>query len=181
MLQLTPFSRADFALLAAWFSNQAALTQWGGTAVTYPLGPDQLEAMLPEGDDGKAVRRSWMVKNDDGISIGHAQLLFFDWRHANATLGRVAVAPQQRGKGLARPMLELVITEGFNTFRLERLELNVYSFNTSAIRTYENLGFTHEGVRRSSVRVGAKRWDTVLMGLLRDEWPPADKRDQDLS
>jgi RimJ/RimL family protein N-acetyltransferase len=172
MFQLVPFSRADFEPLASWFSNQAELTQWGGSAVIYPLRADQLEPMLAEGDDGSAVRRSWMIKNEDGTSIGHAQLLFFDWRHGNATLGRVAIAPHERGKGLARPMLERVITEGFTTFGLERLELNVYSFNLAAIRTYERLGFTHEGMRRSSVRVGTERWDTVIMGLLRAEWAP---------
>lgn len=43
-------------------------------------------------------------------------------------------------------------------------------FNAAAIRTYESLGFTLEGVRRSSTRVGDERWDTGMMGLLASEW-----------
>jgi RimJ/RimL family protein N-acetyltransferase len=53
---------------------------------------------------------------------------------------------------------------------IERLELNVFSFNTPALRACERLGFVWEGVRRSSARVGSERWDTVMMGLLKAEY-----------
>jgi RimJ/RimL family protein N-acetyltransferase len=77
-----------------------------------------------------------------------------------------------RGRGLAAPLVALVIREAFNLPEIERLELNVFPFNASAIRTYEGLGFVKEGVRRSSARVGAKRWDTAIMALLRADWRP---------
>lgn len=105
----------------------------------------------------------------DGSAVGHAQLAY-DWRDGNARLGRVAIAPAERGQGLARPMVALLIDEAFKTPGIERLELNVYMFNEPAIRTYQALGFTLEGVRRSSTRAGAQRWDTGMMGLLRSEW-----------
>lgn len=105
----------------------------------------------------------------DGSPVGHAQLAY-DWRDGNARLGRVAIAPAERGQGLARPMVALLIDEAFKTPGIERLELNVYMFNEPAIRTYQALGFTLEGVRRSSTQAGAQRWDTGMMGLLRSEW-----------
>jgi RimJ/RimL family protein N-acetyltransferase len=105
-------------------------------------------------------------------AVGHAQLAY-EWRDGNARLGRVAIAPAERGQGLARPMVTLMIEEAFRTPGIERLELNVYMFNTRAIRTYEALGFTMEGVRRSSTRAGDARWDTGMMGLLRTEWQAA--------
>jgi RimJ/RimL family protein N-acetyltransferase len=71
-------------------------------------------------------------------------------------------------------MVTLLIDEAFRTPGIERLELNVYMFNQPAIRTYQKLGFTLEGVRRSSTRAGEARWDTGMMGLLRTEWRPAD-------
>jgi RimJ/RimL family protein N-acetyltransferase len=67
-------------------------------------------------------------------------------------------------------MLGQVVDRAFAFDGIERLELNVFSFNTPAIRAYERLGFVKEGVRRSSTRVGPERWDTVMMGLLRSEY-----------
>ena len=104
----------------------------------------------------------------NGAPVGHAQLAY-EWHDGNARLGRVAVAPAMRGQGLARPLTALMIQEAFSTPGIERLELNVYMFNQPALRTYEALGFKLEGVRRASTRVGEQRWDTGIMGLLR-EW-----------
>ena len=50
-----------------------------------------------------------------------------------------------------------------------RLELNVYVQNTPAIRLYESLGFTREGVRRSSTRVGEARWDVAIYAIIRQD------------
>ncbi|MCY1227783.1 Acetyltransferase [compost metagenome] len=75
-----------------------------------------------------------------------------------------------RGRGLARPFLREVTERFFADPAFERLELNVYTFNEAAIRTYRSLGFREEGVRRSSAKVGDVRWDTAIYGLLRNEW-----------
>jgi RimJ/RimL family protein N-acetyltransferase len=67
-------------------------------------------------------------------------------------------------------MLRPVLREAFAQPEIERVELNVYAWNTPAIRSYERLGFKAEGVRRSSALVNGERWDTAIMGLLRQEW-----------
>ncbi|MBB1593010.1 GNAT family N-acetyltransferase [Achromobacter sp. UMC46] len=168
MLTLRPFATLDFPLLASWFSTLPEVVQWGGSHLSYPLTQADMADMLAQGQSSPPSRRCWMVCRD-GAPVGHAQLAY-DWRDGNARLGRVAIAPAKRGQGLARPMVTLMIDEAFQTPGIERLELNVYLFNTPAIRTYQALGFTMEGVRRSSTRAGAERWDTGMMGLLRGEW-----------
>lgn len=175
MLTLRPFSSSDYALLASWFNSLDEVVQWGGSHVSYPLTPADMDAMLREGQQQPPARRCWMACHEDQttrLPVGHAQLAY-DWRDGNARLGRVVIAPDARGQGLARPMVALMIDEAFSTPEIERLELNVYMFNTAAIRTYEALGFTLEGVRRSATRAGEARWDTGMMGLLRSEWRAA--------
>jgi len=171
MLALRPFALTDFPLLASWFSSLPEVVQWGGSHLSFPLAQADAAAMLAEGLSTPPSRRCWMACRD-GSPVGHAQLAY-DWRDGNARLGRVAIAPAERGLGLARPMVALLIDEAFQTPGIERLELNVYMFNERAIRTYEALGFTLEGVRRSSTQAGAERWDTGMMGLLRSEWRSA--------
>jgi RimJ/RimL family protein N-acetyltransferase len=167
-MELRPFTREHFTILPSWFSCQAKLAQWGGTKLRFPLDDQQMIAMLENLSDHLPDKRSWMAFHD-GNPVGHAQL-HFDWRNGNATLARVAIAPPYRGQGLAVPMLKLVMAEAFNYPPLVRLELNVYSFNSKAIRAYSRLGFREEGVRKSSAAVGSERWDTVIMAILRSEY-----------
>lgn len=165
---LIPFTSAHFATVMGWFTSERELVQWGGPALTHPLTASQLQAMLDERSNGLPARLCWMAERE-GSLVGHAQLAL-DRRNGNMLLARVGVAPEARGRGLAIPMLRAVLAEGFAIAEMERAELNVYTWNTAAIRTYEKLGFVAEGVRRSAARVGAERWDTAMMGLLRKEW-----------
>jgi RimJ/RimL family protein N-acetyltransferase len=67
-------------------------------------------------------------------------------------------------------MLKLAMKKAFAFPQIARLELNVYTFNTPAIKAYTRVGFKHEGTRRSSTLVGEERWDTAVMAILRDEY-----------
>lgn len=174
MLTLVPFTTAHFPLLSAWFESQRDVVQWGGPALTHPLTDDQFEAMLEEGVASPPARLCWMVADDAGF-IGHAQLVF-DWQSGSARLSRVAIAPDARGRGLAAPMLRLVIDQAFAFAGIERVSLFVYDFNVPAIRTYERLGFRMEGVRLSSARVGDECWNTATMGLPRSAWAEAARK-----
>ena len=176
MLKLVPFTQWHFETLGNWFPNEADLVQWGGPFVTFPLETNQLEAMVAESAASPPTRLCWMAEIE-GSATGHAQL-GLDWRNGVALLSRVAIAPQARCQGLAAPMLQLVLEAAFAIPDIARVELNVYTWNQAAIRTYDRLGFQMEGVRRSSARVGHERWDTAIMGLLRDEWQAASNHDR---
>lgn len=166
--RLIPFASEHFSTLSSWFASEADVVQWGGPLLSFPLTEGQLHMMLAEGDTAPPARLCWMAEQD-GALVGHAQL-GFDWRNGNALLARVAIAPAARGRRLADPMLRLVLDQAFARPEIERVELNVYAWNTPAIRSYERLGFKAEGVRRSSALVSGERWDTAMMGLLRQEW-----------
>ncbi len=106
--------------------------------------------------------------------MGHAQVAL-DWRHGLARLSRVALAPGFRGRGLAEPFLCMVLDRILARAEFERVELNVYTFNSAAISVYRKLGFVKEGVRRQAVKVGVDRWDTAMYGLLREDvYRPSD-------
>jgi RimJ/RimL family protein N-acetyltransferase len=167
-LRIRTLTRDDFATILTWFPDEAALVQWGGPDVRFPLDAEQLEGPLQESLLQPPARLIW-VGELDGRVIAHASVAL-DWRHGVARLGRVCVNPAYRGRGLAVPFLSQIRDIVFGMAEFERLELNVYTRNHAAIRTYKRLGFVEEGVRRSSVRVGEARWDTAIYGLLRSEW-----------
>ncbi|MFT6874103.1 MAG: RimJ/RimL family protein N-acetyltransferase [Granulosicoccus sp.] len=167
-MQLIFFSSRHFDELISWFPNENSLIQWGGPEVSYPIGRGQLQSMLDEGQHQKPIRLCWMA-TDKGAIVGHSQLLF-DWKNEKARLCRIAIAPESRGQGLAKSMLTQVINRAFGYSNINRLELNVYTSNQAAIRTYKHLGFVDEGANSLSTLVGDKHWEANHMALLRSPW-----------
>ncbi|WP_083222762.1 GNAT family N-acetyltransferase [Ensifer sp. LC163] len=166
-VQLEIFAQHHIADMLDWFPTAAALTQWGGPGLRFPLDATQLEEMQASTSGNEPAR--WVFSGIvDGNLAGHAQVAL-DWENGVGRLGRVAINPRLRGLGLAHPFLQCIIERFFADPIFERLELNVYTFNTAAIRTYLKLGFVEEGVRRSSARVGDVRWDTAIYGMLRSD------------
>jgi RimJ/RimL family protein N-acetyltransferase len=169
MIKLVPFSSDHIDYMLTWCSTDAELVQWVGATLVFPLDRRQLEDILAETQAEQSQRSAWMAVAEDGRVVGHIQLVI-DRRNGVGRLARVGIAPAERGRGYGSEMVRLVVERAFAEADIERIELNVFSFNTPAIRTYQKFGFVREGTRRSSVRVGDERWDTVMMGLLRHEF-----------
>ena len=164
---LRPFSQADIPPLLAWFQTPAELVQWGGPGRAFPLDEAQMLALLAETQGAHPARRIW-AGDRGGVLAAIASAV--DGRQGTALLTMVGIAPAARGQGLAAPFIGQVLNITFQDPGIERLELNVYTFTTAALRLYETLGFVREGVRRSRARVGEERWDAVHYSMLRTEY-----------
>ncbi|WP_435997457.1 GNAT family N-acetyltransferase [Rhizobium sp. LjRoot30] len=157
MLSLVPFIVAHFPFLLDWFQTHADLVQWGGPMLDSPLSRAQSDGML-EGDRSDPPARLCRMAETGRELVGHLQLVF-DWRNGNALLSHVAIAPQMRGRGLAGPMTDMAVDEALCLTAIERLELNVHTWNAPAIRTYQRSDFTLGGVGR------APRWSTASVEM----------------
>ncbi len=166
-MDLRPFRQSDIPPLLTWFQTPAELVQWGGPARTFPLDEAQMLALLAETQGAHPARRIW-AGDRRGTLAAIASVV--DGRQGTALLTMVGIAPAARGEGLAAPFIAQVLKAVFPDPAIERLELNVYTFNAAAIRLYDALGFVREGVRRSLARVGEERWDAVHYSMLRAEY-----------
>lgn len=166
-MELRPFCHADIPPLLTWFQTPAELVQWGGPGRKFPLDGAQMTALLGETRGMHPTRRIW-AGDRQGALAAIASVL--DGRQGTALLTMVGLAPAARGQGLAAPFIGQVLKTVFQDPAIERLELNVYTFNTAAIRLYDSLGFVREGIRRSLARVGEERWDAAHYSMLRAEY-----------
>ena len=66
--------------------------------------------------------------------------------------------------------MNLVLEFGFRELNLHRVNLVTFEINPRAIRSYEKVGFIHEGNLRGGMLRYRKRLDLVFMGILRAEW-----------
>lgn len=164
-LTLEPFGPSHFAALASWFESERDVVQWGGSAVHHPLDAAQLQTMLTD-VAARPSHLAWMAVAHHAC-VGHAQVISLDPHTGVARLGRIVIAPEHRGRGLVDPMLGLVIAEAFAEPSITRIDLGVYTWNTTAIKAYQRLGFRARAVRHAATTIGAEQWDAQEMSLPR--------------
>jgi RimJ/RimL family protein N-acetyltransferase len=73
-------------------------------------------------------------------------------------------------KGYGTDAMQVILRYGFQELNLRRIALDVFEYNPRAIRSYEKVGFVHEGRVREYLWREGRRWDLIYMGILREEW-----------
>lgn len=166
-LALRPLEPADCDRLLTWVDSSDALWQWSGArSFTWPLDREQLRSDLA----ARAGSGSLFAAIDErGEMVGHV-LIDAQHYHGVGHIGRVAIAPEHRGRGLGIALMRATVRHGFDELGLHRLQLTVYSFNAAAIAAYRAVGFVVDGVTRDSTRASDGRWDGLTMGLLEPDY-----------
>lgn len=77
---------------------------------------------------------------------GVIRLMFIDYEAKTAELGIYIGNTNNRGKGVGKSSLILLLSYGFEQMKLNKIYLKVREDNQPAINLYKNLGFEIEGV-----------------------------------
>ncbi len=102
--------------------------------------------------------------------VGEIVLMDIDDINRNTVLRIALFHEAEFGKGYGTEALRLVLDYAFKTLKLHRVGLDVFDFNPRAIHVYEKLGFKREGVERDSLFYEGTFHDSIIMGILEDEW-----------
>lgn len=102
--------------------------------------------------------------------IGGVELDEVRWNHGETFVGIGIGDRAYWGKGYGTEAMRLILRFAFMELNLQRVSLNVFAYNPRAIRSYEKIGFVHEGRQRGVLRRDGQRFDLVFMGILREEW-----------
>ncbi|AEV30504.1 acetyltransferase, ribosomal protein N-acetylase [Sphaerochaeta pleomorpha str. Grapes] len=172
-IQLVPFTEQDFEQLIEWSGDQAFLMQWAGPLFQYPLSPDQLFAYNRDANNEEtSVKLNYrVVLTETQQSIGHISIGSIDRENASARITKVIIGlPDLRGKGIGKAMVETALSICFGKLGLHKVSLGVYDFNITAVKAYERVGFSIDGVLRDARKVGDTYWNLIEMSILEDEW-----------
>ncbi len=78
--------------------------------------------------------------------------------------------PAYWGRGYATEAARAMVSFGFKELSLHRLWAACLAENVGSVRVLEKLGMRPEGHLRQNRRFKGRWWDTLLYGLLVDEW-----------
>ena len=107
---------------------------------------------------------------DDDRLIGTIDLGGFDWAAQVAWVGIGIGEREYWGKGYGSDAMRLMLRYAFEVLNLNRVSLDVFEYNQRGIACYQKCGFKEEGRLRQMLNRYDKRWDMILMGILRSEW-----------
>jgi RimJ/RimL family protein N-acetyltransferase len=149
----------------------------GGTRIWNRSGarPDEasihLEAIQRGYEQGHLFQWGIALNDDDRI-VGTATLSSVDHLQGRADMNLV-LCHDQRGQRYGAEALTVLLEHAFASMQLRRLEADVDPRDPAALRTLEGVGFRREGYLRQRWLIGGELQDSLIMGLLGEDWPTA--------
>nr|WP_221626809.1 GNAT family protein [Cohnella lubricantis] len=141
----------------------------------FPLEPKDIAAYEAEmtekyinSDSDEPASR--LVIEADGEIIGTVS---YYWEHRESNwleMGIVIYTPAYWSHGYGTEALTLWIDHLFQQMPLMRVGLTTWSGNPRMIRSAEKLGMTMEGRMRKCRYYNGEYYDSIRMGILREEW-----------
>lgn len=111
-----------------------------------------------------------VVEKEANQPIGVAGLYAINWVCRRADFRIIIGEPEKLGKGVGTEVAKLLVAYGFQTLNFETITLGVNTENHRAVRSYEKVGFVHEGVRRRLIYRNGRYYDILQMSILREEF-----------
>lgn len=139
-----------------WFPNtQARAQQWA---------EELAKRQMVENDE-----YTFVIETPAGVTVGTISTHAVHKRNGTFRYG-LAIHPNHRRKGYAAEAIRLVLNYYFNERRYQKVNAEVYSFNTPSIYLHERLGFTLEGCLRRMIYTGGEYHDVLVYGLTKEEF-----------
>src|SRR5438876_8129796 len=144
MIELKPFERSDFKALISWLPTEEFMIQACGRTFQFPLNARQLEYYMQGAEESPPERMIFkVVDTASNKHIGNLTLEKIDRKNLSAAVACVIIGDDAyKGKGICKMMMQKIIGIAFDELGLNKLTLNVYDFNSPAIKCYKSAGFT---------------------------------------
>ncbi len=143
----------------------------------YPISRNQEEKWIENAMDETDPRnKAFAIETKDGVYLGGIGLHRIDWEDRNAEVGIVIGKKEYWNKGYGTDAMVAILNFAFNQMNLHRVYLRVFEFNRRAIRSYQRCGFKKEGVLRDDRFSNGKYHDTIIMGILKEEFDKVQNR-----
>lgn len=170
-LRLRPYLDTDTVGLFALYGDPQITRYWSHPAWTDPAQA-HLYLSLRKDEPTTAVHAWAIADKDSNELIGALTFFSISGTHARAEVG-YSLMSRLHGQGLGKEALITALKYGFEILSLYRIEADVDPRNTASVKLLEKLNFQREGFLRQRWRVNGEVCDSVLYGLLKEDYQAA--------
>ena len=164
---LRPYEKEDLRHLRAWANDPETRGLIGEVRPTSEVEAERWFQRVQ--DDRDRIWFAVVLKQDDRV-IGEAGLLrmFPPWRTTDLTM--IIGEKEARGKGYGSEAIHLLLDYAFGYLNFHRVAIGVVGFNERALKFYERIGFSREGVQRDGYYHNHAYHDFIMMSILEEEF-----------
>jgi RimJ/RimL family protein N-acetyltransferase len=139
----------------------------------YPVSVEDEERWLEGATSSSFSRVALAIETREGAHIGNAELRGVSAEDRRGELGILIGEKEYWGKGYGTDATVTVLRFAFEVMNLHRVWLTTGDNNPRAIACYRKCGFREEGRLRQDRYLGGRYSDTIVMGVLREEFEAA--------
>jgi len=167
-VRIRAIEKTDIDEIMKWVNDPEVMQN---LFMRYPVSRYQEEKWIEKAlDDSNPRNRVFALETKDGVYLGGMGLHAVNWENGNAEVGIVIGKKEHWNKGYGTDAMMAMLDFAFNRMNLHRVYLRVYDFNVRGRKSYEKCGFKKEGVLREDLYAHGKYHDTIIMGILKDEF-----------
>ncbi len=158
MIKLESFTSKNFEALISWINSRELLLTIAGNYFSFPLNENQLHNYL---NDVNSYAFN-IINAGDNKLIGHAELYNTGgnvYKIDKLIIGDAA----SRGKGFCQPVMKALVNYGFTILQAATIELNVFDWNSAAIRCYKKTGFWVNPNKTAKFTINDNTWTALNM------------------
>jgi len=168
-LQLRGITQTDSDDLYAIYSDMKTLEYWGQDPVLSPAEAwNKIKDNMQYVKGGTAILWGIALRDSNRL-IGTCTIFRINRQNKNGEAGFI-LNRAHWGKGLMTEAMSHVLDYTFNELDFHRLEADTDPKNTASLALLKKLGFQREGYFRERWFVHGKWHDSVMLGLLRNEY-----------
>ncbi|MBT8268241.1 MAG: GNAT family N-acetyltransferase, partial [Bacteroidia bacterium] len=102
-------------------------------------------------------------------TLGLIDLFNFDFTHKRAGTGLVIKSKDDRGKGIGKEALGLLVNYCFEQLNLHQLYCNIGADNEASLRLFKSVGFEEIGVKKDWNLVRGQYQDEILLQYINQD------------
>lgn len=155
--------------LAAEFVNDRELKKFLVVNIPFPMTIWEEEQWVKSQKGSKNGDYNFAIEDIETHKyIGGCGIQEVNWLARVAVVGIMIGDKDYWGKGYGTDAMKALMNFVFNNMNISKIRLNVFSFNTRAIKCYEKCGFKVEGVLKNELFKDGKYYDEIIMSAFRD-------------
>lgn len=164
MLRLKPYKKQDADAVVNWVEDEKTLHLWSGDRYDkFPISAEDMNRLYTKHEE-QGDFYAMTAWDETGI-VGHFAFRFIE--ENVLLLMFVIIAPDKRGFGYGKEMLNLALHYAFDILRVEKVTLCVFENNESAYHCYEALGFHETKENPGKCQVMGEIWNRLTMEITR--------------
>jgi len=183
LIRLAPIDHEKDPEVESRWTHDLSLSRALWRKPAMPLSVTQMkkkyEAIEKEVDETKRCFHFTIRGREDNRLLGFVRIEGVEWTHSIGSLKLAIGDPVERGKGYGSEALQLMLRFAFSELNLYRVSVVVGEDNPAAVKFFTRFGFVEEVRRRKALVRDGQTWDSIHLGLLRDEWLASNSKEED--